>query len=93
MANRDSTPHIGDLVVVKYWDHVAFRNSNPLSLAPEKRIRYGRLLFESSESPSYIILVSDESAEPPTLRGGDPKSEGIVILCSDLLELRRLGSH
>jgi hypothetical protein len=82
-------PRRGDLVVVKYLDHVAFRNSNPLNLSPEKRIRYGRLVFESSD---YIILVSDETGEPPGLKGGDPKSEGMVILRNDVLELRRLGS-
>ncbi len=81
-------PEPGDFVLVDYWDHVEFRNCDPLTISPEKRRRYGRLVYESAQ---YIIVVSDEKREPPTLKGGDPKAAGLVILHGDILKLRRIG--
>ncbi len=84
-------PEPGDFVCVDYWDHVEFRNCDPLTISPERRRRYGRLAYESHGNPQYIIVVSDEKGEPPSLKAGDPKAAGLVILRDDVLELRRIG--
>ncbi len=86
-------PAVGDFVSIIYWDHVEFRNSDPLIVSPEKRKRYGRLIYESPHdlTPQYLIVVSDEKHGPPTLKGGDAKALGLVILRNDILELKLLG--
>ncbi len=87
------SPKIGDFVSVTYWDHVQFYNADPLAVSPQRRRRFGRLVYESSKELhlQYIIVVSDETNEPPTLKGGDPKSSGLVILRNDILELKKVG--
>jgi hypothetical protein len=75
------------LVYVRYCDHVLFHRSDPLTMAPQVRETIGWLVHEAGD---YVIISWDRDAGPPTLRGGDPKASGLVILRSDILELRRL---
>jgi hypothetical protein len=37
-----------------------------------------------------VTLTWDRDAEPPTLKGGDPKASGLVLLKSDILEFKKL---
>lgn len=75
------------LVYVRYLDHVAFNRSSALVMAPQTREAVGWLVYDSSE---YVTLTFDRDAGPPTLKGGDPKASGLVLLKSDILELQRL---
>ena len=61
-----------------------------LSMQPQVRETVGWLLYECEQ---YVTLTWDRDAEPPTLKGGDPKASGMVLLKSDILELKRLEVH
>jgi hypothetical protein len=78
------------LVYVRYLDHVAFNRSSALIMAPQTREAVGWLVYESSE---YVTLTFDRDAGPPTLKGGDPKASGLVLLKSAILELQKLGNR
>ena len=54
-------------------------------MQPQIREAVGWLIYDCD---LYIILAWDRDAEPPTLQGGDPKASGLVLLKSDILELR-----
>jgi hypothetical protein len=75
------------LVFVRYLDHVIFNRAVALAMKPQIRETVGRLVYECD----YYITVSwDRDAEPPTLKGGDPKASGLVILKAAIQELKRL---
>lgn len=76
-----------DLVHVLYRDHLLFHRSDPDVMAPQIRECWGRLHYACDE---YVIVVWDRDAGPPTLKGGDPKADGLLILRPNILELRRL---
>ena len=75
------------LVYVRYLDHVLFSRCPPLVMKPQIREAVGWLNYECEE---YIILSWDRDAEPPTLKGGDPKASGVVLIKSDISEFKRL---
>jgi hypothetical protein len=75
------------LVYVRYLDHVAFNRSSALVMAPQTRKAVGWLVYECSE---YVTLAFDRDAGPPTLKGGDAKASGLVLLKSAVLELKKL---
>jgi hypothetical protein len=75
------------VVHVVYKDHVMFAQSNPVLLKPQTREAVGWLVYDC---PEYVILSWDRNAERPTLKGGDPKASGLVLLRSDILELKTL---
>jgi len=77
------------LVRATYRDHVHFHRSSPLAMAPQVRECVGWLVYNS---PEYVVVCWDRDASPPALKGGDPKASGLVILRTDILELRRFGS-
>jgi hypothetical protein len=77
----------GPLVYVRYRDHVLYHIGDPLCLKPQTRECVGWLVFESID---YIVLAWDRDAGPPNLKGGDPKASGLVILRSDILEVKRI---
>jgi hypothetical protein len=78
------------LVFVRYLDHVLYNRSIPAAMEPQVRESIGWLVYECDQ---YVILAWDRDAEPPTLKGGDPKASGVVVLKTDILELRRLETH
>ena len=75
------------VVCVRYRDHVLYHRCDPLAMKPEVRMALGWLVYAA---PDYIIISWDKSAIPPTLRGGDAKASGLVILRSDILEVKKL---
>jgi hypothetical protein len=75
------------LVYVRYRDHVLYLRGDPLSLKPQVRECVGWLVYDGAD---YIIVAWDRDAEPPTLRGGDPKASGLVLMRGDILELKSL---
>jgi hypothetical protein len=88
MATGGSASSDQKIVHVRYLDHVLYHRSDPAVMKPETRETIGWLVYESLD---YIIVCWDRSAEPPTLKGGDPKASGLVILRSDILEVRKFG--
>ena len=79
-----------ELVSVRYLDHVLYHRASALSMKPQVREAVGWLVYECDQ---YVTLTWDHDAEPPTLRGGDPKASGLVLLKSDILELKKLGTQ
>jgi len=80
----------GELVYICYKDHVLFHRINSISQAPQKRECVGWLVHES---PDYIIVTWDRDAGPPTLKGGDPKASGLVLLRGNIVKFRRFADE
>lgn len=78
------------LVFVRYLDHVQYSRTSALAMAPQVRKTIGWLVYECEQ---YVTLSWDCDSGPPTLRGGDPKATGLVILKSDILEFKRLDDY
>jgi hypothetical protein len=76
-----------DLIFVRYVDHVVYSRASAMAMKPQIREAVGWLVYECSD---YLTLIWDRDAEPPTLRGGDPKASGLVLLKSDILELKKM---
>jgi len=77
----------GSIVYVCYRDHVLYHRGDPALMKPQVRETVGWLVYDCAD---YIILTWDRDAGPPTLKGGDPKASGLVLLKSGILELWRL---
>ena len=76
------------IVYVSYLDHVLFSRCEPLVMKPQIRETIGWLTYECE---NYITVSWDKDAESPTLKGGDPKASGLVLLKSDILESKKIG--
>jgi hypothetical protein len=86
-SRKTAQPEFKDLIYVRYIDHVVYSRSSALAMKPQIREAVGWLVYECSD---YLTLMWDRDAEPPTLRGGDPKASGLVLLKSDVLELKKM---
>lgn len=75
------------LVFVRYSDHVLYNRASVLFMQPQIREAVGWLVYEAEQ---YIILSWDRDADPPTLHGGDPKASGLVLLKTDILDMKKL---
>ena len=76
-----------ELVFIRYMDHVLYNRASAMTMQPQVREAVGWLVYECDQ---YITLSWDTDAEPPTIRGGDPKASGLVLLKSDVLELKKI---
>ena len=56
-------------------------------MKPQVRKAIGWLIYECEQ---YITLAWDSDDEPATLHGGDSKASGLVLLKSDILELKKV---
>jgi len=77
----------GSVVYVRYRDHVLYHRGDPALMKPQVREAVGWLVYDCAE---YIIVCWDRDAGPPTLKGGDAKASGLVLLRPEILELRRI---
>ena len=77
-----------ELVSIRYRDHVLYHRASALSMKPQVRETVGWLVYECDQ---YVTLSWDYDAEPPTLHGGDSKASGLVLLKTDILEMKKLG--
>jgi hypothetical protein len=94
-CSADSSPlnparQTAALVFVLYLDHVLYSRTAALAMKPQKREAVGWLVYDCE---LYVTIVWDRDAEPPTLKGGDPKASGLVLLKTDILELTKLKVH
>ena len=78
-----------NFVYVRYRDHVIYHRGSPEAMMPQVREAVGWLIQECAD---YIIICWDRDAGPPTLKGGDPKASGLVVLRTDILEMKRITS-
>ena len=76
------------LIFIRYLDHVLFNRSSALIHKPQVREAIGWLVYECEQ---YVTIVWDRDAETPTLKGGDQKASGLVLLKLDILELKKIG--
>jgi hypothetical protein len=76
-----------NVVYIRYVDHVMFSRVEPLFMSPQTREAIGWLVYECEQ---YITIKYDQDAGPPTLKGGDPKASGLLLLRSDILEMKKL---
>ncbi len=76
------------LIFVRYLDYVLYNRASALAMKPQSREAVGWLVYECEQ---YITLTWDRDAEPQTLKGVDPKASGLVLLKSDVLEMKKLG--
>jgi hypothetical protein len=75
------------LILVRYLDHLLYNRTSAIAMKPQTREAVGWLIYDCEQ---YIIVAWDRDAEPPTLRGGDPKASGLVLLKSDIITLETL---
>jgi hypothetical protein len=75
------------LIYVRYLDHVLFSRCSALTMQPQVREAVGWLVYECEQ---YVTLCWDRDAEPPTLKRGDSKASGLVLLKTDILEMKKL---
>src|SRR3972149_7862502 len=87
MGGKAELSQTQELVFVRYLDHVLYHRSSAVTMKPQLREPVGWLVFEGEQ---YITLAWDCDAEPPTLKGGDSKASGLVLLKSDMLEFKKL---
>jgi len=76
-----------DLVLVRYHDHVLFRNVNPDGLKPALRETVGWLV---KEDPDAVLILWDRSVERLPHERSEAVTSGLVILRADIVEMRRL---
>jgi hypothetical protein len=93
-GNSHDTLHplkpVEKLVFVRYLDHVLYNRASALAMKPQTREAVGWLVYECE---GYLILAWDRDAGPPTLKGGDAKASGLVLLRGDIVELKRLEDY
>lgn len=75
------------LIFVRYIDHVFYNRTSAVAMKPQIREAVGWLVYECAQ---YLTLSWDRDAQPPTLKGGDPKASGLVLLKTDIMELYKL---
>ena len=74
----------GDLVSVKYRDHLLFRHSDASKQTPRVVTAIGRL---AHDDPDSITLIWEDYTDP---NDNVVKSTGLCIIKGDIVELRRL---
>jgi len=79
---------VGDVVVVRYYDAVVFRDLLQSSeVTPIAREAIGWLDFEDTE---YIRLVWERYAEPTINEESRIRRTGLAIRRSDIIEMRKV---
>jgi hypothetical protein len=80
---------LGDIVVVRYYDHILFKDAASRSgaLRPLIREAVGWLDYEDAD---YIRLVWERYAEPIITDESRLRTTGLAIRKADVMEIRRL---
>ncbi len=87
VTHKAFQPEFKDLIFVRYVDHVVYSRNSAMAMKPQVREAVGWLIYECED---YLTLTWDRDADPPTLRGGDPKASGLVLLKSDILKVTKM---
>jgi len=83
-------PRLGSIVYIKYRDHVLFHRSDPSLHQPSVQEAVGWL---EREEPDWLQIVWNRSYVPSPLESKHQLGSGLIILKSDVEELRELVSH
>ena len=83
-ASKTNSIRTGDLVSIKYRDHLLFRHSDASKQTPRIVTAIGRLGYEDDSSLTLIWEDYTDPGETPV------KSTGLCIIKGDVVELRRL---
>jgi hypothetical protein len=85
---KKSTVKVGEVVLVRYYDAVLFRDLLQFSeVAPVVREAIGWLDFEND---SYIRLVWERHAEAIISEESKTRITGLAIRKSDVIEMKRI---
>jgi hypothetical protein len=87
MESPDTPPQKPELVLVRYLDHVLFRDVNPDGLRPALRETVGWLVHED---PEAVLILWERGVTPLPHERDEAASSGLVILRGDVVEIRRL---
>jgi len=79
---------IGELVYIRYKDHVLFKDVAPSLYRPWSRETIGWLDYEDEEC---LRLVWERFAMPDPPNEAEPRATGLVILKKVIVEMRRVG--
>lgn len=77
----------GDVVLVRYKDHVLFKDADSFQQRPRVMEAVGRLEYEDDE---FIRLTWEQYPEPNPSGDARVRSTGLTILKSTIVELRRV---
>jgi hypothetical protein len=75
------------LVVIRYLDHVLFRNTDVSCIRPQLRETVGWL---ARETPEAVLILWDRSLEKLPHERAEDSASGLVILRDEIVEMRRL---
>ena len=76
------------IVYIRYLDHVLFRNADPNLYEPAIREAVGWLIKENDEA---VWILWERGVERLPHERPLPIESGLVIVKSDILEIRKLG--
>ena len=79
---------MGSVVLVRYLDHVLFRDADATTFKPWIRECVGWLDYEDEE---YVRLVWERFMMPDPPAEPKPKATGLVIMKNAILEVRKVG--
>jgi len=79
---------VGELVYVRYQDHVLFRDMDPSKASAFTRECIGWLDYQDEEC---IRIIWERFAMPAPPNEAKQRATGLVILKKVILEMRRIG--
>jgi len=79
----------GSLVLVRYLDHVLFKDVDPSLYRPWTRETVGWLDYEDSD---HVRIVWERFAMPDPPNESKPRATGLLILKKAILEIRTLSA-
>jgi hypothetical protein len=91
MNRQTSSSHVreGDLVLVRYLDHVLFKDVDPSLYRPWTRETVGWLDYEDGD---HVRIVWERFAMPDPPQESKPRATGLLILKKVIVELRRVSA-
>jgi len=78
---------VSRLVYIRYRDHILFRNADPGLYQPAIRECVGWVLKENDDA---VWILWDRSVEPLPHERFPASESGLVILKSDILEMKKI---
>ena len=78
---------VGDVVLIRYRDHLFFKDTDASQQIPRVLEAFGRLDYQDED---YVRVVFEHYAEPTSAEDSKLRSMGLVIMKSTILELRRV---
>ena len=87
LAMIQGEKRLGDIIYVRYKDHVLFRDMDSSTANPFTRECIGWLDFEGED---YVRIVWERFSMPDPPNEAKPRATGLVILKKALMEIRRI---